>query len=224
MSTHSTFAGCDLASEGTAQGKRTRFFTPLRVCGRVALDVLGARSVVARACAVGALSTAAAMTLLPSANAAAAAGPAAPASPSAAQFCAKLAVPKVSAALGTAVALYQAVFRQGALECIYFGKVEVVISKHAGLPAADVASRTRAEQFLASESPKGVKLTFTSLPSVGPTAFSWSYQLNGGKLFAVADNKGTTGYGALIGGAPSLINTTKDLPELEKLLAFDISA
>ena len=103
------------------------------------------------------------------------------------------------------------------------GTEEVVVSKHPGIPAAELATRTKAEQLLRSESPKTVKISFASLSSIGPTAFSWTYTLNGGKLLGVSDNKGTTGYGVVIGGAPPLIGS-KDLEGLERLLSLDMAA
>jgi hypothetical protein len=139
-------------------------------------------------------------------------------------FCARLPASKVSSAVGAKVVLREATVSHGALECIYFGTEEVVISMHPGLPASEVSSRTKAEQFLAGESPKGVKFTFGALSSIGPTAFSWTYVLNGGRLVGVSNNKGTTGYGVVVGGSPALITVSKELPRLEHLLSLDEAA
>ncbi len=80
---------------------------------------------------------------------------------------------------------------------------------------------------MAALAPKGVKLIFTSLSSVGKTAFSWTYSkaLNGGQLVGIADNKGTTGYGAVVGGAAKTFGAAAGhVPVLERLLALDIAA
>jgi hypothetical protein len=138
-------------------------------------------------------------------------------------FCAKLPASKVSSTIGASVTLFEATVEKGSLECIYMGPEQVVVSKHPNIPASKIATRTKAEQLLTSESPKHVKISFASLPSVGATAFSWSYVLNGGKLLGVSDNKGTTGYGVVIGGSPTLIGS-KDLSGLEHLLTLDMAA
>ena len=70
-----------------------------------------------------------------------------------------------------------------------------------GIPAAQLATLKAAEARVAPESAKGVKVILTALPSIGKTAFSWTYAapLNGGQLVGVADNIKTTGYGAAMG-------------------------
>ncbi len=151
-------------------------------------------------------------------------------------FCAHLPASKVSSTIGSTVSLYEAVLEKTTLECIYLGKVaataahpidEVVISKEPGIPASQLATRAAAEARVAALAPKGVKLIFTSLPSVGPTAFSWTYTkaLNGGQLVGVADNKGTTGYGVALGGAAKTFGTAAGhVPVGEHLLALDLAA
>lgn len=151
-------------------------------------------------------------------------------------FCSHLPASEVSSTIGSTVYLYKAVLEKTTLECIYFGKVaasaahpitEVVISKEPGIPAPQLATRAAAEARIAAESPKGVKVIFTSLPSVGPTAFSWTYTkaLNGGQLVGIADNKGTTGYGVALGGAAKTFGTAAGhVPVGERLLALDIAA
>ena len=151
-------------------------------------------------------------------------------------FCAHIPATKVSSIVGTTVSLFEAVVKSNALECIYFGKVaasvahpidEVVITKQPGIPASQLATRAKAEARIAAESPKGVKLIFTSLPSVGSTAFSWTYgeALNGGQLVGVADNKGTTGYGVALGGAAKTFGAAAGhVPVGERLLTLDIAA
>ncbi len=147
-----------------------------------------------------------------------------------------LSVSKVSSIVGTTVSLFQAVLEKTTLECIYFGKVaatvshpidEVVISMQPSIPAAELATLAAAEARVAALAPKGVKLIFNSLPSVGKTAFSWTYSkaLNGGQLVGIADNKGTTGYGAVVGGAAKTFGAAAGhVPVLERLLALDIAA
>jgi hypothetical protein len=150
-------------------------------------------------------------------------------------FCAHLPASTISKTLGATVTLLRAVLEKTTLECIYLGKVasvshpidEVVISKQPGIPASQLATRAKAEARLAAMSPKGVKLIFTSLPSVGSTAFSWTYAkaLNGGQLVGIADNKGTTGYGVALGGAAKTFGVAaKHVPVAERLLALGIAA
>ena len=203
--------GVNEAHRGFAEARRARR------CARVAL-------------ASGGL--VAGLVILPAATAAdpypAAGGAGAPstlgrAASAASAFCAKLPAAKVSSIVGANVTLFKATVEKHALECIYTGSEEIVVSKHPAIPAAELATRTRAEELLTSESPKHVKISFTSLSSVGPTAFSWTYVLNGGKLLGVSDNKGTTGYGVVIGGAPTLIGS-KDLAGLERLLSLAMAA
>jgi len=151
-------------------------------------------------------------------------------------FCAHLPASKVSSIIGTTVSLFRAVLEKTTLECIYFGKVaasakhpidEIVISKEPGIPALELSTRARTEARVAAETPKGVKLIFTSLPAVGPTAFSWTYtkSLNGGQLVGVANNKGTTGYGVALGGAAKTFGKAAGhVPAGEHLLALDLAA
>ena len=151
-------------------------------------------------------------------------------------FCAHLPASKVSSIIGTTVSLFRAVLEKTTLECIYFGKVaasakhpidEIVISKEPGIPAFELSTRARAEARVAAETPKGVKLIFTSLPALGPTAFSWTYtkSLNGGQLVGVANNKGTTGYGVALGGAAKTFGKAAGhVPAGEHLLALDLAA
>jgi hypothetical protein len=151
-------------------------------------------------------------------------------------FCSHLPASKVSSVIGTTVSLLRAVLERTTLECIYLGKVaasakhpidEIVISKEPGIPAFELSTRARAEARVAAETPKGVKLIFTSLPALGPTAFSWTYtkSLNGGQLVGVANNKGTTGYGVALGGAAKTFGKAAGhVPAGEQLLALDLAA
>lgn len=151
-------------------------------------------------------------------------------------FCAHLPASKISSIVGATASLFEAVVRNNTLECIYFGKAaasvtrpitEIVISKEPGIPASQLATRAKAEARVVAESPKGVKLIFTPLPSVGSTAFSWTYasSLNGGQLVGIADNKGTTGYGVALGGAAKTFGSAANhVPAGERLLALDIAA
>lgn len=149
------------------------------------------------------------------------------------QFCAHLTAAKVSAAVGTGVSLFEAVAKGRLLECIYFGtklvvsRPEVVISIDPGIPASQLSTLAAAEARVQALSPPGVKLVFTALPTIGATAFIWTYQhsLNGGQVAGIADNKKTTGYGAVVGGAAKDFGSTaRHVTALERLLALDISA
>lgn len=155
---------------------------------------------------------------------------------SASSFCAKIPASKVSSAIGTTVSLSQAVLEKTTFECIYFGRTaastahpidEVVISMQPGIPASEVSTRTNAEARITALAPKGVKIVFTSLRSVGSTAFSWTYaeSLNGGQIVGVADNKGTTGYGVALGGAAKTFGAAAGHVAVgEHLLALDMAA
>lgn len=158
--------------------------------------------------------------------------------PSAAStFCAHVQVSKVSSIVGTTVSLFETAVKNSNLECIYFGKSpasvshpidEVVISTQPDIAPAKVPSTlAKAEAGIVADTPKGVKLILTPLRSVGPTAFSWTYAQaeNGGQLVGIADYKGTTGYGAVVGGAAKTFGTAAGhVPVLEHLLALDMAA
>ena len=134
---------------------------------------------------------------------------------------------KVSSIIGLKVALEGAKVEVTTSECIYIGTFEVIISRAPGIPAADLATVAKAEARIKSQSPKGVKFTFTSLPALGPTAFSWSYKLNGGQLVGVADNEGTTGFGTMLGGIPKLVGVLKKggvRSALKSLIKLDMAA
>jgi hypothetical protein len=146
-------------------------------------------------------------------------------------FCAHFSVSKVSSTVGTEVYLFNAVAKGRSLECEYYASkvgalpAQVVISRQTAIPASQLKTLKRAEARIKSMSPGGVKITFTALPKLGPTAFSWTYTLHGGRLVAVANNKGTTGYGTLVGGnAKTFGNPSKRLGALERLLSFDMAA
>jgi hypothetical protein len=158
--------------------------------------------------------------------------------PSAATFCSNtnLSVSKISSIVGTTVYLTETADKNGNLECVYLGRTaasvshpidEVVISMQPKIPPSEVATTVAtAEAKITAESPKGIKLIFTSLPSIGKTAFSWAYAeaLNGGQLVGIADEKSTTGYGAVVGGAAKTFGAAAGhLSVLEKLLAIDMA-
>ena len=93
--------------------------------------------------------------------------------------------------------------------------------------SAEVGTLKAAEAYLAAQSMKGVKILFTALPSLGPTAFSWTYAkpVNGGQLVGVANNVKTTGYGAAMGrGAKTFGSAAAHVPVLERLIRLDMAA
>ena len=146
-------------------------------------------------------------------------------------FCAHFSVKNVSSIVGANETLLEAVISKGSYECIFMGTTasgwEVIISMKPGIPASELATLAAAEARVTAESGKGVKLIFTALPSVGKTAFSWTYahSLNGGQLVGVADNKGTTGYGTAMGrGAKTFGSAAAHVPALERLLTLDMAA
>jgi hypothetical protein len=142
----------------------------------------------------------------------------------ASSFCAHFTASKVSSVVGLKVKLLEAIAEKKTLECIYLSTVQVIISREPGIPASELATRAKAEARVKAESPKGVKFTFSSLPSLGATAFTWSYELNGGLLIGVADNKGTTGFGTVLGGKPSIVGAPGRVAALERLIKMDMVA
>ena len=110
-------------------------------------------------------------------------------------------------------------------ECIYIGTFEVIISRAPAFrpPISPPSPRPKgANQF---SSPKGVKFTFTSLPAFGPTAFSWSYKLNGGQLVSVSGQQGVYRFGTMLGGIPKLVGAPKGrVTALESLIKLDMAA
>ena len=148
-----------------------------------------------------------------------------------AAFCAHFPVSTISSMVGAKEALLEAVISKGSYECIFMptntSGWEVIISMKPGIPAAELATLAAAEARVAAESGKGAKLIFTSLPSIGKTAFSWTYaeSVNGGQIVGVADNKGTTGYGTAMGrGATTFGKASAHVPVLERLLKMDMAA
>ena len=141
-----------------------------------------------------------------------------------ATFCAHLPASTVSSTVGYEVKLLEAKVENGSDECVYFGAVEVIIAQHPNVPAGELSTLAKAEAHLKAESPKSVKITFTALPSLGPTAFIWTYTLNGGKLVGIGDNKGSTSWGSLISGRPSLVTGASHITALEHLIKDDMKA
>ena len=147
-------------------------------------------------------------------------------------FCGKLSLSKISKLVGTTVRFTESADRAGILECIYIGLTpstakkpidEVVISTTPKIPSSEAGSLAGAEAAAIAEQPKTDKLVLTALPSVGPTAFYWTYQhaVNGGQLAGIANNNGTTGWAAVVGGAATTFETAAShVPVLEKLLAL----
>jgi hypothetical protein len=153
-------------------------------------------------------------------------------------FCARLSISKISSAVGTPeLFLLEAVPKGTELECIFFTKKigavldEIIISTQPGIPASQ-ATLANVEAKLRAESPKGVTLKITVLPTLGAAALSWTYAkpVNGGQLVGIADDvanskKLATGYGAVVGGAAKTFGTgASHLSVLEKLIALDMAA
>lgn len=163
---------------------------------------------------------------LPSASAQGATGRALLPRSAATSFCAHFGASSVSATVGHSVKLLTAQVVNGSDECIFEGAIRVIISQRPKVtPAGELSSLAKAEAYLKAESPKGVKITFQALPKLGPTAFSWTYDLNGGELVGVGDSKGTKAWGALVGGSPKLLGSpSSHVTALEHLIDLDIAA
>jgi len=146
-------------------------------------------------------------------------------------FCAHFPTSTVGSIVGAKEMLFEEVIKNSSYECIFLPTSasgwEVVISMRPKMPPAELATLKAAEASVSAESPKGVKVLFTALPSLGPTAFSWTYAkpLNGGQFVGVADNIKTTGYGAAMGrGAKTFGSAAAHVPVLEHLLKMDMAA
>ncbi len=146
-------------------------------------------------------------------------------------FCAHFPVKTVSSTVGANERLLEAVIENSSYECIFEPTTasgwEVIISMTPKMPPAEVATLKAAEASLAARSPKGVKVLFTALPSLGPIAFSWTYTkpVNGGQLVGVVNNIKTTSYGAVMGrGAKTFGSAAAHVPVLERLLKLDMAA
>ena len=146
-------------------------------------------------------------------------------------FCAHFPAKTVSSTVGANEWLFKAVIENSSYECIFeptsASGWEVIISMNPKIPSAEVATLQAAEASFSAKSPKGVKVLFTALPSLGPTAFSWTYAkpVNGGRLVGVADNTKTTGFGVVMGrGAKTFGTAAAHVPVLERLLKLDMAA
>lgn len=139
-------------------------------------------------------------------------------------FCAHFSATKVSSIVGAKVALFEAIPEKTSLECIFEGAREVVISREP-VPASDLSTLAKAEARFKAESPKGVKIAFTALPSLGPTAFSWSYVENGGLLVGVGNNKGNMAWGAVVGASVKIMGApASHVTAVEHLVELDMAA
>ncbi|MGA3216749.1 MAG: hypothetical protein ABSD97_13810 [Acidimicrobiales bacterium] len=143
---------------------------------------------------------------------------------SVAAFCAHFPATKISSIIGAKVALFEAVIEKGSWECILEGTREVVISRDPDIPPSELSTLKKAEARFKAESPKGVDISFTALPSLGPTAFSWSYTDNGGLLVGVGNNKGSTAWGAVLGANVKIMGAAAPhVPVVEHLVELDMA-
>jgi hypothetical protein len=137
-------------------------------------------------------------------------------SSSAAAYCSHLPAAKVTSILGSKVSFKAAVLVKTTLECEYAGAAFVTLLKEPGIPAANLATLSKAEATALSGFPKGTKVNFAALPALGKTSFSWTATIEGLQFSGVGENKGTTGYGAEMSGKP-------DIPKLKRLIALAIT-
>lgn len=146
-------------------------------------------------------------------------------------FCAHFPTSTVGSIVGAKEFLFEEVIKNSSYECIFeptsASGWEVIITMRPKMPPAEVATLKAAEAYLAAQQPKGVKILFTALPALGPTAFSWTYAkpVNGGQLVGVVNNIKTTSYGAVMGrGAKTFGSAAAHVPVLERLLKRDMAA
>ncbi len=140
-------------------------------------------------------------------------------------FCAHFSPSTISSIVGAKVVLVRGVIETGSWECIFAGLREVIISREPSVPAGELSTLAKAEAVFKAKSPKGAKITFTALPSLGKTAFSWSYVDNGGLLVGVGNNAGKTAWGAVLGAGVAIMGSAAPhVPAVERLIKLDMDA
>jgi hypothetical protein len=137
-------------------------------------------------------------------------------SSAAAAYCAKLPATKVTSIVGGKVSFKGAEVVSTTLECQYAGAAFVTLLKEPGIPAANLATLSKAEATALRGFPKGTHVKFAALPALGKTSFSWTATIDGQPFAGVGEDQGTTGYGAEMSG-------NANIPKLERLIALAIA-
>ncbi len=104
---------------------------------------------------------------------ASATGTAPHASSAATTFCARLPIASIAAIEAQSVTLEEATVKGHIIACVYQGALTSSIEVQSDLPSSSTSTLAGAEAATKATFPATVRLTFTAVASVGPTAFDW---------------------------------------------------
>jgi hypothetical protein len=116
-------------------------------------------------------------------------------------YCAHLPASKVSAIVGWAVRLEDAMVKNTILVCLYVGSGNVSLEKDTPMSISAFSTRAKAEAMAKEMFPKGTPITFSPLPALGATAFYWTAIIGGHPFSGANDNRGVTGYYSEMSGS-----------------------
>lgn len=133
-------------------------------------------------------------------------------------FCSRLTVAKIGTIVGASVTLLQTNTKGKIIACIFSSSAGTIsIETQSGLSASSTSTLSGAEKLAKANFPAGLKITFAGVPSIGPTAYSWSAKIDGSPYVGLNTNKGSIGYSVEMQGALKL-------SVLEKLIKFEIAS
>ena len=137
---------------------------------------------------------------------------------SAPAFCSRLSAAKIGSIVGGSVTLAQTSAKGKIIACIFSGSGGTTsIETQTGLPATATATLSGAEKAATANFPAGLKITFDAVPSIGPTAYSWSAKIGGAPYVGLNTHQGSVGYDVEMQGALRL-------SVLEKLVKLEIAS
>jgi hypothetical protein len=133
-------------------------------------------------------------------------------------FCSRLSPSKIGSIVGGSVTLLQTSDKGKIIACIFKGSVgSVSIETETDLPTTSTSTLSGAEKTAKANFPAGLKITFAAVPSIGPTAYSWSAKIYATPYVGLNTNQGSVGYYIEMQGAPKLT-------VLEKLIKYEIAS
>lgn len=133
-------------------------------------------------------------------------------------FCSRLSLAKIGAIVGGSVTLSETSAKGKITACLFSGSVGTMsIETQTGLPATATSTLSGAEKAAKANFPAGLKITFDAVPSIGPTAYSWSAKIGGAPYVGLNTNQGSVGYDVEMQGALRL-------SVLEKLVKLEIAS
>jgi hypothetical protein len=142
----------------------------------------------------------------------------APRASAAPAFCSRLTISTIESIVGGSVTLLETSDKGKIIACIFKGSAGTIsIETETGLSTASTSTLTGAEKAATANFPAGLKIMYGSVPSIGPTAYSWSAKIYGTPYVGLNTNKGSTGYYIEMQGALKL-------PVLEKLIRFEMAS